>query len=216
VLVPIIGIALGHRTHAGTWLGCVVAAAGLYLLSVTDQLTISLGDLLVLIGAFFWAAHVHIIGWFSPRQDPLKIALLQYATCSVLSLLVSAGTEPNAAARYVAAAIPILYGGVLSVGVAYTLQVVSQRRAKPAHAAIILSLEAVFAAIGGWIILDENLTGRAMTGCVLMFCGMLVSQLWVAPWRRNRSDNIDHVNTQRARPESETPVPGPSGTTTGR
>ncbi len=181
VLVPIIGIALGHRTHAGTWLGCGLAATGLYLLSVTDRFTISLGDFLVLIGAFFWAAHVHIIGWVSPRHDPLKIAFLQYAACSTLSLLVSAGIERNAAGRYLSAAIPILYGGVLSVGVAYTLQVVAQRRAKPAHAAIILSLEAVFAALGGWILLGEVLTPRGLTGCLLMFCGMLVSQLWRAP-----------------------------------
>jgi drug/metabolite transporter (DMT)-like permease len=181
VLVPVIGIALGHRTHAGTWLGCVLAAAGLYLLSVTDQLAISRGDFLVLVGAFFWAAHVHIIGWVSPRQDPLKIAFLQYAACAVLSLIVSAGIEQNRATSYMSAAIPILYGGVLSVGVAYTLQVVAQRSAKPAHAAIILSLEAVFAAIGGWVLLGEVLTPRGMTGCALMFCGMLVSQLWSAP-----------------------------------
>jgi len=186
VLVPIIGIALGHRTHAGTWLGCVLAAVGLFLLSITDQFAISRGDFLVLVGAFFWAAHVHIIGWISPRQDPLKIALLQYAACAVLSLIVSAGIEQNAASRYMSAAIPILYGGVLSVGVAYTLQVVAQKKTKPAHAAIILSLEAVFAAIGGWIILGETLTGRAMTGCVLMFCGMLVSQLWRVPLRQTR------------------------------
>jgi drug/metabolite transporter (DMT)-like permease len=186
VLVPIIGIVLGHRTHAGTWLGCVLAAVGLYLLSVTDQFTISFGDLLVLIGAFFWAAHVHIIGWLSPRQDPLRIAFLQYAACAAASLFVAAGFEQNTMSRYVSAAIPILYGGVLSVGVAYTLQVVAQKKAKPAHAAIILSLEAVFAAIGGWVILGEVLTPRGMTGCVLMFCGMLVSQLWEVPLRASR------------------------------
>jgi drug/metabolite transporter (DMT)-like permease len=181
VLVPIIGMALGHRTHVGTWIGAALAAVGLYLLSVADQWTISPGDLLVLIGAFFWAGHVHLIGWLSPRQDPLKIAFLQYAVCAGLSLIVSAAIEHNTLSRYLAAAIPILYGGVLSVGVAYTLQVVAQKHAKPAHAAIILSLEAVFAAIGGWIILGETLTSRAITGCALMFCGMLLSQLWRKP-----------------------------------
>jgi drug/metabolite transporter (DMT)-like permease len=181
VLVPIIGIALGHRTHAGTWTGAALAAVGLYLLSVVDRFTISPGDLLVLIGAFFWAGHVHLIGWLSPRRDPLKIAFLQYAACAALSLIVSAAVEQNTAGRYLSAAVPILYGGVLSVGVAYTLQVVAQKSAKPAHAAIILSLEAVFAAIGGWLILGETLTPRAFTGCVLMLCGMLMSQLWRAP-----------------------------------
>lgn len=183
VLVPIIGIGLGHRTHAGTWLGASLAAAGLYLLSVADRFGISPGDLLVLIGAFFWAVHVHIIGWLSPRQDPLRIAFLQNAVCSVLSLLVAGGIEENGMSRYLSAAIPILYGGVLSVGVAYTLQVVAQRKAKPAHVAIILSLEAVFAAIGGWIVLNETLSPRAIAGCILMLCGMLISQLWRAQLR---------------------------------
>ena len=97
VLVPIIGIALGHRTHAGTWTGAALAAVGLYLLSVVDGFTISPGDLLVLIGAFFWAGHVHLIGWLSPRHDPLKIAFLQYAACAALSLIVSVVVEQNTA-----------------------------------------------------------------------------------------------------------------------
>lgn len=186
ILVPIIGIALGHRTQAGTWVGAALAAVGLYLLSVTDQFAVSPGDVLVLIGAFFWACHVHIIGWLSPRQDPLRLACLQYAACSLLSLIVSVATEQNTLSRYLSAAIPILYGGVMSVGVAYTLQVVAQKQAKPSHAAIILSLEAGFAAMGGWIILGEILTRRAMMGCVLMFCGMLTSQLWRPPLREAR------------------------------
>ena len=182
ILVPIIGIALRQRTHTGTWVGAALAAIGLYLLSVVDGFTISPGDLLVLIGAFFWAGHVHIIGWLSPRQDPLRIAFLQYAACALLSLLVSVAIERNTMGGYLSAATPILYGGLLSVGVAYTLQVVAQRTAKPAHAAIILSLEAVFAALGGWIMLGEVLTHRGLVGCVLMFCGMMTSQLWrVAP-----------------------------------
>ena len=191
ILVPVIGIALGHRTHAGTWIGTFLAAVGLYLLSVTEQFTFAPGDLLVLVGAFFWAGHVLIIGWLSPRQDPLKLAFVQYATCAALSLLVSAGIEPNAVDGYLSAAIPILYGGILSVGVAYTLQVVAQKHANPAHAAIILSLEAVFAALGGWIILGETLTPRGLLGCTLMFAGMLASQLW----RASRTDSPDTVGS---------------------
>jgi drug/metabolite transporter (DMT)-like permease len=184
ILVPVIGIALGHRTHAGTWVGTLLAAAGLYLLSVTEQLGFAPGDFLVLVGAFFWAGHVLLIGWLSPRQNPLQIAFVQYAACASLSLLVSAAVEPNTVGGYLSAAIPILYGGVLSVGVAYTLQVVAQKETRPAHAAIILSLEAVFAALGGWLLLGETLTPRGMLGCALMFCGMLVSQLWRTPRRK--------------------------------
>lgn len=181
ILVPIIGIFLGHRTHAGTWIGAAMAGGGLYLLSVTSSFTISWGDLLVLIGAFFWACHVHVIGWLSPRGDALKISFLQYAACSVLSMAVSLIMEENSLQGYMAAIIPILYGGIMSVGVAYTLQVVAQRKARPSHAAIILSLEAVFAALGGWIMLGEVLTSRGLAGCGLMFSGMLVSQLWRLP-----------------------------------
>ncbi|OQC19419.1 MAG: EamA-like transporter family protein [Deltaproteobacteria bacterium ADurb.Bin072] len=183
ILVPIIGIFLGHGTHAGTWIGAVLATAGLFLLSVTSSFTIAWGDLLVLIGAFFWACHVHIIGWLSPRGDALKISFLQYAACSVLSMAVSLFMEVNTLQAYLAATVPILFGGIMSVGVAYTLQVIAQKKAKPSHAAVIMSLEAVFAALGGWIMLGEFLTDRGMAGCALMFSGMLVSQLWRLPRR---------------------------------
>lgn len=178
VIVPILGLLLRHRTNAGTWAGAFLAATGMYLLSVTAAFTIAFGDLLVLIGAFFWAVHVLIIGWLSPKLDSFKLAFLQYAACSLFSIIVAALFENNTIDGLAQAAIPILYGGVLSVGIAYTLQVVAQKRAHPAHAAIILSLEAVFAAMGGWIILDEVFTPRELLGCLLMLTGMLASQLW--------------------------------------
>lgn len=178
VIVPILGIVFRLRANSGTWFGALLAAVGLYLLSITDQFTIAFGDLLVLSGAFFWAAHVLVIGWLSPRMDSLKLALTQFMVCSLLSLLTAIIFEKIALHSMIQAAIPILYGGVLSVGVAYTLQVVAQRDAHPAHAAILLSLEAVFAAIGGWIMLGERLTARGLTGCGLMLAGMLISQLW--------------------------------------
>jgi drug/metabolite transporter (DMT)-like permease len=145
---------------------------------VTEQFTIDLGDLLVLIGAFFWAAHVLIIGWLSPRINPIKLAFSQYLACSILSLITATVIEDISMRSISQAAIPILYGGLLSVGIAYTLQVIAQREAHPAHAAILLSLEAVFAAIGGWLILDEVISARGLFGCGLMLAGMLLSQLW--------------------------------------
>jgi drug/metabolite transporter (DMT)-like permease len=169
VIVPFLGLFWHKAPDWGTWVGAALAAAGLYLLSVTEQFTIAFGDLLVLIGAFCWAAHVLIIGWLSPRSDPLKLALL--------SLAGGALTEPVSLAGLGQAALPIFYGGVFSVGIAYTLQVVAQQKAHPAHAAILLSLEAVFAAVGGWLILDESLNLRAFAGCALMMAGMLISQL---------------------------------------
>ena len=178
VIVPILGLFWRHQSHAGTWIGAILAATGLYLLSITDQFTISFGDLLELCGAFLWAGHVLIIGWLSPKMDSLKLACTQFAACSVLSLITAFLVEQIVVKSIFQAAIPILYGGVLSVGVAYTLQVVAQQKAHPAHAAILLSLEAVFAAFGGWLILSETLTLRGIIGCSLMLSGMLLSQLW--------------------------------------
>ncbi len=178
IIVPILGLIWRQQPRIGTWIGAFLAAIGLYLLSVTEEFTIELGDLLVLIGAFFWAAHVLIIGWLSPRINPIKLAFSQYVVCSILSLITAIIIEVITFRSIFAAAIPILYGGLLSVGVAYTLQVVAQRDAHPAHAAILLSLEAVFAAIGGWLILGEIISPRGLVGCGLMLFGMLLSQLW--------------------------------------
>jgi drug/metabolite transporter (DMT)-like permease len=178
VIVPILGLCYLQRTDAGTWIGAVLAAVGLYLLSVTEQFTIAFGDLLELAGAFFWAGHLLIIGWLSPRMPVIRLACLQYACCALLSLAAALVYEPIALGALQAAAVPILYGGLASVGIAYTLQVVAQKDAPPAHAAILLSLEAVFAALGGWMMLGEILPPRALLGCALMFGAMLVSQLY--------------------------------------
>jgi drug/metabolite transporter (DMT)-like permease len=129
-------------------------------------------------GAFFWAGHVLIIGWLSPKVESSRLAFFQYAACSALSLATAAVFETITLSGVVNAALPILYGGVCSVGIAYTLQVVAQQHAHPAHAAILLSLEAVFAAVGGWLLLGETLSLRGMIGCALMLSGMLFSQLW--------------------------------------
>ncbi len=177
VIVPIMGLIWRQRPDLGTWAGALLAVVGLYLLSVTQDFTIAFGDFLVLIGAFFWAAHVHILGWLSPRIDSIKLAFLQFCACSLLSLITAVATEVITLAGLWAAALPIFYGGVCSVGVAYTLQVVAQRDAHPTHAAIILSLEAVFAALGGWMVLGEVLSMRGLVGCGLMLAGMLLSQL---------------------------------------
>ena len=178
VIVPIMALLWRQRTNTGTWIGALLAAVGMYFLSINEDLTIGFGDLLQLIGAVIWATHIHLIGWMSPKTDALTLAFTQFMTCALASLLTAVAIESAGVSDILAAALPILYGGVLSVGVAYTLQVVAQRNAHPAHAAILLSLESVFAAVGGWLILDETMTGRGMLGCLLMFGGMLVSQLY--------------------------------------
>ncbi len=178
VLVPAAGVLLGRRTTAGTWLGSLVAVAGLYLLCVKEDFTVGYGDFLELAGAVFWTAHILLIDRYSRRVDTLQLAFFQFMACADGSLAVAAAVEEITLGGLGLAAVPILYGGLCSVGVAYTLQIVGQKDAPPSHAAIILSLETVFAAVGGYLILGERLGTREALGCALMMAGMLASQLW--------------------------------------
>ncbi len=178
IMVPLLGLFLGQRTEKGTWLGGALAVLGLYLLSVRGDFSIGRGDLLELMGALFWALHVLLLAYLSPRTNPIRLAMAQFAICGLLSLALAAGLESTTMAAIREAAVPLAYGGICSVGIGYTLQVVVQRRAHPAHAAILLSLEAPMAAFGGWWLLGETLSARALTGCLLMLAGMLTSQLW--------------------------------------
>ncbi|HOK48876.1 MAG TPA: DMT family transporter [Sedimentibacter sp.] len=176
VLVPILGILLKQKTYPTTWIGAVTATVGLYFLSINEDFTIQLGDLLQLIGAFFWAIHIQVIDRFVKKVDAVKLSSAQFATCSVLSLIVAFITEEIVPGQIFLALVPILYGGLMSVGVAYTLQAIGQRHAQPAHAAIAMSMEAVFAAIGGMIILHETMSLRGFLGCALMMAGILITQ----------------------------------------
>ena len=177
VLVPLAGLLMKRRISRSVWLGCGLSLAGLYLLCIREDFTIGQGDLLELIGALFWTVHILYIDQVSRRVDTLKLAAIQFATCSALSAVVAVATETAASAEAVlAAAVPLLYGGFGSVGVAYTLQIIGQKNASPAHAALVLSLETVFAAVGGFLILNEILGNRELAGCALMLAGMLLSQ----------------------------------------
>jgi drug/metabolite transporter (DMT)-like permease len=177
VLVPLLGLFWGQRAGWGAWSGALLCVAGLFLLSLTESFGIQRGDLLVLIGAFFWAGHVQVVGWLSPRTDAVRLACIQFATCAVLSAGVAFCAEHPTVLGALSGAGPVLYGGIMSVGVAFTLQVVAQRRSPPAHAAILLSMESVFAAVGGGIILGERLGQRGAAGCALIFAGMIAAQL---------------------------------------
>ncbi len=177
IIVPILGLVWKMHPRPSVWAGAVLGMVGLFLLSVTEHFTIGLGDSLVLAGAFFWAGHVILVGWLIRRIDVGTLAFLQFTTCAVLSFLTALVVEDIRLDGIIAAAVPILYGGFISVGIAYTLQLIGQRRTPPSHAAIILGLEAVFAAVGGWAVLNETLSSRALVGCTLMLAGVIVSQL---------------------------------------
>jgi drug/metabolite transporter (DMT)-like permease len=177
VFVPVVGFAFGKRSGPRIWIGALLALGGLYILSVGSGFTVSRGDLFELAGALFWTMHILVVGRFGSLMDGLELAIGQYIVCSVLCFACAFAFEPEPFAGTLAAAIPILYAGVMSTGVAFTIQIYAQRTAHPAHASIIMSLESLFAAIGGIIILGEPLTGRLAAGGVLMLAGTMISQM---------------------------------------
>ncbi len=179
VIVPFLNLFFKQgKTSSATWIGAILASIGMYLLSVTRNLDINFGDLLVLFSAVGFAFHLIVIDRFSNRFNTAQLSLVQCMVCAGLSLLAAAVFETFILADILNASIPLLYGGVLSVGVAYSLQIYGQKNSPAPHAAIIFSLESVVAAIGGWIILNEILSGRAIFGCILMMAGILISQLY--------------------------------------
>ena len=202
VIVPILALFWKQPTNPGTWIGVSLAAIGLYFLSVTEKFSIELGDLLVFFCAFFWAGQVLIISWLSPRIQSVKLAFTQFVVCACLSLVVAVIFEDISWTALTQATWPILYNGILSSGVAFTFQVIAQRHTHPAHASIIMSMEAVFAAIGGWLLLNEVLSMRGLLGCGLMLGGMLLSQLWASESRPRPPAMIKLNSTQRRKGRS--------------
>ncbi|MGE0071673.1 MAG: DMT family transporter [Thiomonas sp.] len=198
ILVPFLGLALRHHgpLAPGLWAGSLLAAAGMYLLSVRGDFHVRHGDWLELAGALFISVQILLLARWAPRHEPLQLALVQFLVCGVLALAAGLAVEPISARALVDGLLPIAYGGVLSVGIAYTLQVVAQRDANPAHAAVIFSMEGVFAALAAWVVLGQRLDARAIAGCALVFAGLVLSQLprraltrWLLAawgWRRSR------------------------------
>jgi len=178
VIIPIVLAAGGRqRPRRPVWAASLLAASGLFLLSTGGRFRLAPGDALELVGACMWALHVIWIGRLVQRLPILPLAIGQNLACGLLSLGASALIENNTLPMIVSAWAPLVYTGLLSIGVGYTLQASAQRLAPPADAAIILSLEAVFAALGGWLWLDERLTALQLLGCALMLGGMLLAQI---------------------------------------
>lgn len=184
ILVPILGLLIKQKTALITWLGAIVATVGLYFLSLNETFDVNIGDILVLIGAFFWAIQILVVGFYSTKIDPFQLAFTQFVICALLSFFSALISETIILENILLAYLPILYAGIFSVGIAFTIQVVAQREAHPANAAIIMSLEAVFAVIGGWLILKESIPIRGLIGCLLMLVGMILSQIYL--FKRNK------------------------------
>ncbi len=185
VLVPVIRFFMGKKTSIFTFFGAIFALVGLFFLCMTgDELGFGKGDVVLIIGAFFWAAHILVVDKYVNDISPLKFSMMQFFVCGLLSIVCAVCTETIELSAIRNAGIPILYGGLMSVGVAYTCQILGQKDADPTFASIVFSTESVFSAIGGAIILNEIMSGRGYVGCVLIFIGIVLSQLNFDSFRR--------------------------------
>ena len=177
VIVPILGIFFKRKVSPVIWACVAVATAGMYFLCVSDKMSLSSSDLLVLMCAVAFSVHILVIDHYSPLADGVKLSCIQFFVCGIItSILMFIFEKPDINA-ILSAYIPILYAGVLSCGVAYTLQIVGQKGLNPTVASLILSVESVFSVFAGWIILGQTLTGREIFGCALMFAAIIFAQL---------------------------------------
>lgn len=177
VIVPILGIFLKKKPRLIIWVSVVLALAGLYFLCMTDSLSFSKGDTMVLLCALAFSIHILIIDYFSPKVDGVRMSCIQFFVASILCGVPAVILEHPQFSSLLAAWAPILYAGILSCGVAYTLQIVAQKNYDPTIASLILSLESVFSVLAGWIILHQSLSPREIFGCVLVFIAIILVQL---------------------------------------
>lgn len=185
VLVPLIRFVMGKKTSIFTFIGAVFAVAGLFLLCMTgNDISFGIGDIILIIGAFFWAGHILVVDKYVNGISPLKFSLIQFLVCGLLSIIFAFILEDISFTAIKSAGIPILYGGLMSVGVAYTCQILGQRDADPTFASIVFSTESVFSAIGGAVILNEIMSGRGYLGCLLIFIGIVLSQINIDLFRK--------------------------------
>lgn len=182
LLVPLIGLFLKHKIGLKTWVGVIIGTVGLFLLCITESFTIAKGDFIVLIGAVFWACHVLVIDYFLPRIDALKLATFQFGVCALIASIGMVIFESPSLEAILACAFPIAYAGIVCGGIGFTLQIIGQKNTTPTVAALILSMEAIFGAVSGFVLLGETMTPRELTGCFLMVVAIILSQL---PDKRN-------------------------------
>lgn len=177
VIVPVIGIFLKKACGRLLWVSVAMAVVGLYFLCMTESLTIGKGDFLVFICALLFSLHILVIDYFSPRTDGVKMSCIQFFVCGILSGIAMLFTEEPHLTGIFAAWMPILYAGVMSCGVAYTLQIVGQKGMNPTVASLILSLESCISVLAGWLILGQKLSAREFIGCLIMFGAIILAQL---------------------------------------
>ncbi len=186
ILVPIFGLFLGNKAGIKIWLAVFISLTGLYLLCVKDNWSINKGDMFLFVCAVFFAVHILVIDHFSSKVDGVKMSCIQFLVCGLISAIFMVIFEQPNLLSIINGLIPVLYAGIMSSGVAYTLQIIAQKYTKPVTASIIMSLESVFAVLGGWIILHETLSCREFIGCILVFGAIILTEI---P-KRNKDRNL--------------------------
>ena len=177
IIVPFLGIFLHHRAGKRIWFGVVLALCGLYLLCIKEDFRLAIGDVLMIMCAFAFAFHIMVIDYFSPKVESVKMSCLQFFVCGILSLICMFIFEQPQISQILAAWQPILYAGIMSCGVAYTLQIAAQEGMNPTVASLILSMESVFSVLAGWVLLHEALSRKELLGCLFMFIAIILAQL---------------------------------------
>ncbi len=177
ILVPILGIFLGNRPSPACWAGVALAVAGLYLLSCMGVTGVNLGDMLMLGSAFAFAVQILLIDRMAGDLDGLRLNAIQALVCGSVSAVFMFATEEPNVHNILSSWLPIGYAGILSMGVAYSLQIIGQKHLEPTPASLIMSLESVFAALCGWLLLHEQMTTPELTGCALVFAAVILSQI---------------------------------------
>ncbi|MCI5624061.1 DMT family transporter [Anaerostipes sp.] len=188
IIVPILGLFLKKKCGPFVWLGVVIALAGLYFLCITESFSIGQGDIYVFICAIMFSLHILVIDYFIQFVDGVKMSCIQFIVCGIVCAVPMMIFEHPSIGALVAAWKPLLYAGVLSCGVGYTLQIVGQKGMNPTVASLILSLESVTSVIAGFLILHQKLSGREMFGCLLMFVAIILAQIPAGSVRKK--DNI--------------------------
>jgi len=177
LIVPLLGLILGKKVGNKTWLGVALAVAGMYLLCIKEGFSISYGDFMVLLCALVFSMHILAVDYFSPRVDGIRLSCIQFFVCGCISAVPMLVWEHPEISQIIRAWQPLAYAGVLSSGVAYTLQIVTQKHLNPTVASLLMSLESVFAVLTGWLVLNERLSLKELLGCVLVFTAIILAQL---------------------------------------
>ena len=177
IIVPILGLFVGKKFSPALGVSIALATAGLYLLSIKDGFQIGTGDIYVIICAVVFAIHIMVIDYFAPKCNGVKLSCIQFLICGVLCMSVALIWEKPQLSQILAAWMPIAYAGILSCGVAYTLQIIGQKGMNPTVASLILSLESVISVLAGWVLLQQTLSVRELIGCAIMFGAIILAQL---------------------------------------